>query len=86
MTKPELDTGTTPLFIAAQKGHAEVARLLLEAGVNYDKARTGTGTITLVHCSSGRAILMLCACCLRLEWTMTKLELTLEQHPCSLQL
>lgn len=29
----------TPLCIAAQKGHAEVARLLSEAGVDIDKAQ-----------------------------------------------
>jgi ankyrin repeat protein len=33
-----LDGGATPLYLASQKGHLEVARLLVEAGAAMDKA------------------------------------------------
>ena len=33
-----LQTGATPLFIAAQKGHTEVARMLVEKGANMNQA------------------------------------------------
>jgi ankyrin repeat protein len=29
-----MDDGTTPLHVAAQNGHADVARLLLDRGMN----------------------------------------------------
>jgi ankyrin repeat protein len=35
------------LYIAAEKGHVDVVRLLLEAGVVYDKATTDNGTTPL---------------------------------------
>ena len=38
MAAPRRD-GACPLFIAAQSGYAECARLLLEAGAEVDQAR-----------------------------------------------
>ena len=38
MAAPRKD-GACPLFIAAQSGYAECARLLLEAGAEVDQAR-----------------------------------------------
>jgi ankyrin repeat protein len=34
-------TGTTPLFIASQKGHVECVRALLDGGAAIDQARVG---------------------------------------------
>ena len=34
-----LQTGATPLYIAAQKGHFEVAKLLLDRKADINKAR-----------------------------------------------
>ena len=42
------DTGSTPLFIAAQKGHLEVVRFLVESGANKTKqGRTDTESTPL---------------------------------------
>ena len=35
------------MYIAAQEGHVEVVRLLLEAGADCNKARTDTGATPL---------------------------------------
>ena len=32
--------GSTPLYIACEKGHVEVAKLMLSSGADVDKART----------------------------------------------
>ena len=72
------DSVATPLFIAAQEGHVDVARLLLEAGVDYEKARTDTGTTPLFMAAQKGHLLKLYACCLRLERTMTKPQMPLE--------
>ena len=37
----------TPLCIAAQRGHLEVVRFLVEAGANKDQGRTDTGATPL---------------------------------------
>lgn len=37
------DTGATPCFTAAQYGHAEVVRALVDAGADVDKVRTDIG-------------------------------------------
>ena len=65
------------MFMAAQEGHVEVARLLIEAGVDYDKARTDNGGTPLYiaiqngHVEIARLLIG------RLEQTVTWLELTL---------
>ena len=41
------DVGATPLFIAAQRGHLEVVRLLVESGANKDQGLTDVGTTPL---------------------------------------
>ena len=45
--------GITPLFIAAQKGFIEVARLLLEAGADKEKTRDDGVTPLCIAASSG---------------------------------
>ena len=37
------DDGSTPLFIAAEKGHLEVVRFLVESGANKDQGTTNYG-------------------------------------------
>jgi len=39
--------GATPLYIAAQRGHLKVVQLLVQAGVEIDKATTDTRTTPL---------------------------------------
>ena len=41
------DDGSTPLFIAAQKGHLEVVRFLVESGANKDQGTTDDGATPL---------------------------------------
>ena len=46
-----LDTGKSPLFLAAQEGHLEIVRFLLEIGANKDQAeKDGT---TPLHVAAG---------------------------------
>ena len=42
--------GTSPLFVASQEGHLKVARLLLRANADKDKA-AGNGATSLVMAS-----------------------------------
>ena len=46
------DIGQTPLHAAAQNGHLEVVRFLVECGANNDQARTDIGQ-TLLHAAAG---------------------------------
>ena len=41
------DDGTTPLFVAAQQGHLEVVRFLVESGADKDQGTTHDGTTPL---------------------------------------
>ena len=41
------DDGATPLYIAAQNGHLEVVRFLVESGANKDQGTTDDGTTSL---------------------------------------
>ena len=43
LAPPATQNGTTPLFIAAQNGHLEVARLLLASGAKVDAAQQVCG-------------------------------------------
>ena len=49
------DTGSTPLYIAAHRGHLEVVRALVESGANKDQARTNNGATHSFHSCSERA-------------------------------
>ena len=46
--KATTDNGTTPLFIACQKGHGEVVALLIKAGADTHKATTDDGNDSAV--------------------------------------
>ncbi|EOD36786.1 hypothetical protein EMIHUDRAFT_351844 [Emiliania huxleyi CCMP1516] len=48
-----MNDGTTPLFMACQNNHPEIARLLLEAGVAMDQADEDGATPLLVACQNG---------------------------------
>ena len=41
------DDGNTPLFIAAEEGHLEVVRFLVESGANKDQGTTDYGATPL---------------------------------------
>ena len=47
--------GTTPAFIAAQTGHADCLRLLLEAGCDKDKACEDGATPAFIAAQNGHA-------------------------------
>lgn len=46
-------TGTTALFFAAQSGHLEVVKILLEAGANLELASQDGGNALFVAVQSG---------------------------------
>jgi ankyrin repeat protein len=52
--KARIDNGETPLFIASDRGHADVVSQLLAAGADVDKAKTDSG-MTPLHaaCQEG---------------------------------
>ena len=45
----------TPAYMAAQNGHADCLRLLLEAGCDKDKAREGGATPAFIAAEKGHA-------------------------------
>jgi ankyrin repeat protein len=44
--------GSTPLYVAAQKGHLEVCKLLLEKGADVTKAREVSDVVVVVDTAS----------------------------------
>ena len=46
-------TGATPLFIACQQGHVDVATLLLDKGAEVDKANKNGATPLYIACNKG---------------------------------
>ena len=45
--------GSTPLFVAAQNGHADVCRQLVEAGADINAMRAGGFTALYIACQHG---------------------------------
>ena len=48
-----MNDGATPLYIACQEGHLEVARLLAEKGGDMDKAMNNGATPLFIACRNG---------------------------------
>ena len=47
------NTGFTPLYIACQEGHLDVARLLLETGAAVNQAHVSGATPLFIACIEG---------------------------------
>ena len=49
-----MTNGATPLFMAAQEGHMEAVRFLIESGANKDQGMTDGSTPLVVAAQEGR--------------------------------
>ena len=60
VNKARTDDGSTPLFMAAEKGHLTVVTKLIAAGALVDKAETDDGTTPLYIAAQRRCAFVEC--------------------------
>ena len=68
------------MLVAAENGHLEVVRLLVESGANKDQGMIDDGATPLLVGISQRATLKLCVCWLSRVPAKTRARLTMEQR------